>query len=107
MSGSGAHPVTMIATIIRDRAMRGRSLAMGREYAELIPTKGSYTGTGNYDPVTGLPTISDHEALAPRDQAVMTCAVPGAAFGPISSAMRLASSMSVATISDSGTVLMT
>src|SRR5690606_13942458 len=40
-------------------------------------------------------------------QGVSTCAVPTAASGPISSAMRFASSMRVATMSDSGTVLMT
>src|SRR5690606_30258931 len=40
-------------------------------------------------------------------QAVMTWAVPGAASGPISAAIRLASSISVCTMSASGTVLMT
>jgi len=40
-------------------------------------------------------------------QAVTTCAVPSGASGPISAAMRFASSMRVATISASGTVLMT
>ena len=42
-----------------------------------------------------------------RAQLVTTCAVPIGAAGPISAASRFASSMSVATMSASGTVLMT